>query len=155
MAEETGPDGKKITRDKKGRIVAGSGALNPGGRPKGGGPLTKRFRGLLEDPPTPDLCEAAADVLGLTNPDEIAALCVRFPTFGDLLAHVCARRALHGSVEFLRELGDRVDPKPRRIEVSGPGGGPVRGAISGAQNEDEREAAGDYFESLDETDGEG
>ena len=150
MADETSPDGKKITRDASGRILAGSGALNPGGRPKSGGPFTRRFRHILEQPATPDLCEAAADVLGLTDPGEITALIEKFPTFGDLLAHCTARRALHGQVDFMREIGDRVDPKPRRIEVSGPGGGPVRGAIAGSQSEGEREEAADYFESLEE-----
>lgn len=143
MTEET----QAPERDTQGRFQKGSSG-NPSGRPKGGGPLVRRFRDILESPPTLEMCIEAGDVLNLRD-EEAAALCGRFETFGDLLAHVTALRALRGTVDFLREIGDRVDPKPRRVEVSGPGGGPMRGTISSSQSEEERDAAANYMDDLD------
>lgn len=42
---------------------------------------------------------------------------------------VASMLATAGSIEHLRELSDRAAPKPRRVEVTGEGGGPVRHAV--------------------------
>ena len=59
-----------------------------------------------------------------------------------LTAWVFTMRAVSGSVEHFREIGDRIDPKPKRIEIEGVNGarrgGPRdhrggRGLLRGAQ----------------------
>lgn len=62
-----------------------------------------------------------------------------------LTAWVFAMRAVGGSVEHFREIGDRIDPKPKRIEIEG-----VTGARRGGGGSDPAaaEAASDYYAAL-------
>ena len=135
------------TRNERGQYLPGVSG-NPKGKPPGGGPLTRRWRLIMEMPPGEEHIKEAAKTLGV----ETQTL-VFYQTIGDLIAHVIMVQALRGSIESLREVGDRIDPKPKRIEISGPGGGPVRGAVTGAQSDDEREAAEEYFDTVEKRDG--
>jgi len=63
-----------------------------------------------------------------------------------LTAWVFAMRAVGGSVEHFREIGDRVDPKPKRIEIEGVVGARTRGG-SGS-NPDEVAEANAYYATL-------
>jgi len=62
-----------------------------------------------------------------------------------LTAFVFAMRAVGGSVEHFREIGDRIDPKPKRIEIEG-----VTGARRGGGGNDPESAAAasDYYAAL-------
>lgn len=59
-----------------------------------------------------------------------------------LTAWVFAMRAVGGSVEHFREIGDRVDPKPKRIEIEGAIGARRGGSSS---NPDEAAEADEYY----------
>lgn len=52
-----------------------------------------------------------------------------------------------GGIDHLRENYDRLSPKPKRVEVSGPGGSPVRVAI-GTAAADANEQAKRYFDEM-------
>jgi len=62
-----------------------------------------------------------------------------------LTAWVFTMRAVSGSVEHFREIGDRIDPKPKRIEIEG-----VNGARRGGGGADPETtaAAEDYYAAL-------
>lgn len=59
-----------------------------------------------------------------------------------LTAWVFAMRAVGGSVEHFREIGDRIDPKPKRIEIEGAVGARRGG---GSSNPDEAAEADEYY----------
>jgi hypothetical protein len=67
-------------------------------------------------------------------------------SLASLTAWVFAMRAVGGSVEHFREIGDRIDPKPKRIEIEGVVGARSRGG-SGT-NPDEVAAANAYYATL-------
>lgn len=62
-----------------------------------------------------------------------------------LTAWVFSMRGLQGSVEHFREIGDRVDPKPKRLEIEGVNGA-RRGGVG--SNPDEVAAADDYYATI-------
>ena len=66
----------------------------------------------------------------------------------EALAVVFVEQALAGSLESFREIADRVDPKPRRLEISGRDGAPVATAIIARGMTDE-EAAAAYQSMID------
>jgi hypothetical protein len=68
-------------------------------------------------------------------------------TLGELLAWFITQRALRGSIESLREILDRTDPKPKRLEISGEIIG-RRGAVAPGADPNEREAADSYFDAM-------
>lgn len=66
---------------------------------------------------------------------------------GHLIVFLQNRLALRGGIEAFREVFDRTEPKPKRIEVSADGVA-IRAALSASDNAGEREAAEDYFDGL-------
>jgi len=64
-----------------------------------------------------------------------------------LVAWVFSMRSLGGSVEHFREIGDRVDPKPQRIQLDATLTA-KRAPITGSMNPGEAEAALDYYNQL-------
>lgn len=144
MAEESG---EKPDRDARGRFLPGQSG-NPAGRPPGRGALTRAWIGQLGEAPTDQQYAQAAATAGL-EPGEVP----RQETVADLLAWLRTWEALRGNLDSFREIGDRVDPKPRRVEVSGPGGGPLRGSIGGAPSDDERREAEGFYDELEPGDG--
>jgi hypothetical protein len=141
-------DGLPIEFDPNRR---GSGALAPGHTLN----LTrrKRERTLLRDSfrevwqttgGTELALERAAFAVGCRPeqiPEEAKA------TLQTLTAWVFAMRGLMGSTEHFKEIGDRVDPKPKRIEIEGAIGLRRIGAGSSA-DPNEAQAANDYYATL-------
>lgn len=117
---------------------------NPFGKPRGRNFQT-HLREALQRVGTNKAREVAAARVGC-DPSDIPEDVV---TFEDLMAWVAAMLAVAGNHEFWREFGDRVAPKPRRVEVSGPGGGPVRQTITQSDNPAEANAAQEYYDELD------
>lgn len=62
-----------------------------------------------------------------------------------ILVYMQMMKAIAGG--DVREIFDRLAPKPRRVEISAPGGGPVRLAVGGA-DASQRELAARYFEEM-------
>jgi len=56
--------------------------------------------------------------------------------------------ACAGGIEHSREIYDRLAPKPKRVEVSGPGGGPIRQAITTGDDPMGKRAAEQYLEEI-------
>lgn len=112
---------------------------NPGGRPK--------RRSFSED--AYDILMADLDE---TDRTELAKLLrVEIDDLGKVdtqrfIAAVMVSRAKRGDMDAFREIFDRRDPKPRRVEISGRGGAPIAAAIA-AGRLSETEAA-DVYRSL-------
>jgi hypothetical protein len=74
-------------------------------------------------------------------------------TPADFAIWVSSMLASAGSIEHLRELSDRAAPKPRRVELTGEGGGPIRHAVTaiggGSGDAPRVTAAQDYYALLD------
>lgn len=68
-------------------------------------------------------------------------------TVGELLAWLQNQKALRGGIEALREILDRTEPKPKRIELTTDGMS-LRAAITASDDEGEREEAENYFDNL-------
>lgn len=68
-------------------------------------------------------------------------------TLGQLLAWLQNQKALRGSIEPLREILDRTEPKPKRIEIATDGVS-MRMALSASDDEVERTLAEEYFDDL-------
>lgn len=136
-------------RDEKGRFRPGNryrAAKGHPGYPNAGRPKKPTLRGMLtehahsEAPPA--VRRAAAKVLGLTPGD------LRGITFLEAMAAVALGKAGGGDGEFWREVGDRLDPKPRRVEISSPGGGPLDVAMRVGRELSEAEASDLYRRAL-------
>ena len=54
----------------------------------------------------------------------------------------------NGRMDLTREIYDRQAPKAKRIEVSGPGGGPVRHAVGSGDDPSGKLAAERYLEEV-------
>lgn len=65
-----------------------------------------------------------------------------------LNAWVTSLIACAGGIDHTREVYDRLAPKPKRVEVSGPGGGPIRTAVSPADDPTGRKAAESYLNEI-------
>lgn len=93
--------------------------------------LEELIRGQWDKEPTSADYHAAAQGAGV-EPDQVP-IC---ESVAELQLFVFRMRALHGSHEHFRELGDRAAPKPSRMrELKGEGGstrGPTRGKLSEA-----------------------
>jgi len=96
------------------------------------------------DPDIMALCRGFAARMLNVQPD--ADFLVKIGTPLEMKALVDAMLAAT-SLDHGREVTDRVAPKPKRIEVSGPNSGPVRVAI-GAVALDQNEAAKQYFDVM-------
>lgn len=126
-------------------------STSPKGRGPTIGPLTRRWKESLNEPPTALHLRIVRERFAINSDDESAEQLIipqdRRQTLADLLCFCNEISALGGGIDWFKEIGERVDPKPRRIEISGPGGGPVRAAI-GAVTDAERLAATEYHDRL-------
>lgn len=117
-------------RGPDGRFLPGNEAGKGHGRPKGAKSLSDTFRHMLESEPPPGLVEMAkARTVQRFNlgelPPDLDLMFDMAPTVRDLLACLRVVEATE-NLDSFREIGDRLDPKPRRNELSGPGGEPIR-----------------------------
>ncbi|MDH3883538.1 MAG: hypothetical protein OET63_04930 [Desulfobacterales bacterium] len=122
---------------------------NPAGTKPGDGVFVRSARKYHAAPATPDEIKAVADTVGVApvqvpknGPDGKSPI-----TVGELLAWLQNQKALRGGIEPLRELLDRTEPKPKRIELSTDGAS-LRASITASDDAAEREAAEDYFDNL-------
>ncbi len=121
---------EKPLRDERGRLLPGHGGLPGAGRPKGSRSLNDDLRRILQEDPEVSVIEKLCEAYDLG--DDVRA---QLELCGDKLeaiALLTAHRALHGSLDAFKEIFDRLEPKARRNELSGPGGGPipVAGAVA-------------------------
>ena len=131
------------TRDEKGRFLEGS----PGGpgRPKGSKSLSDALRRRLKAGLGEDELVKMMEVFDLT--DAQREMLNSMENRLDVLAELLILRALSGNLDTFKEIFDRLDPKPRRTEISGPGGGPVR-SIAAPVDIGEAEAERAYHDAL-------
>lgn len=107
--------------------------------------LRESFREVWQMPAGTDLAlERAAFAVGCRKEDVPEDVRGSLQT---LTAWVFAMRGLSGSTEHFKELGDRLDPKPKRIEIEGALGMRKMGA-GGGLNPDEAAAADSYYATL-------
>jgi hypothetical protein len=117
----------------------------------GGGPGRKPrradvvFRTYFQQAPTELQRRKLAEYLGIAT-DEVPDY---YESAWDLIVWGLGEMALRGNQWAMGEILDRLAPKPRRMEVSGPEGGPVRGHISAAPPSTEEQAASQaYYRAL-------
>ncbi|MHA2054873.1 MAG: DUF5681 domain-containing protein [Candidatus Hodarchaeales archaeon] len=134
--------GKRVTRAFAEQIFRPGTTGNPMGRPKKR-KLGTVFAEVLARSLTPRQRRAIEKKLGGGKIEDFEE---GDPTRMEALCVLIVERALRGSFEAFREIGDRVDPKPRRLEVSGRDGAPVAAAViaRGMSNEE----ASDAYQSL-------
>ncbi len=110
---------------------------NPAGQPqKKPGTV---LREILAMPPSDLSRKAIAEALGLPSYEDV-------PLFDSKLRRILwtlVELADRGDMEAAREILDRIYPKPRRMEVSGPGGGPLRSRVQTGPPTAEEIASGD------------
>lgn len=92
----------------------------------------------------------ASEALGIP----VEQIPVEIETPAELAIWVMGVRACGGNIDAFREFADRLDPKPRRVELSGPDGSPVRAALSAVRSTEEQEAAQRYYDRLNSGDDE-
>ncbi len=139
---------KHIARNPDGTYLAGQSG-NPRGRRPGVGALAARWREYLELQPQDSQYKLAANSLGLDQLDlEADCHVAGVTTLGDLLCYTNLMRALEGSIDYFREIGDRIEPKPRRVDVTVAPAGASAAAMASADDVDEQAAAVDYYASL-------
>jgi len=117
------------------------------GNPAGQKPVkgAKIFSAEMRHPPTELDRARMAEALGCP----LDAVPDYFETFLHQLAWMIKMAATRGNWDAIREILDREVPKPRRVELSGPGGGPLRSAVTSAQPTSEEAAAAQaYYEAL-------
>lgn len=131
-------------RDAKGQWAKGVSG-NPRGRPKGSRSLSQTLFKLLGEAPTSGELDAMFKELQI--PDDLQ---MEIETSGDrqtAFARALLFRALCGHWSAIHEIFDRLDPKPRAIELSGRDGGPIQTAgFEIAGNADEKSARDAYLD---------
>ncbi len=116
---ETGSD-----RDERGKFAAGNRIGRGHGRPPGSKSLTDSLARQLQGPFGADVLDSMIEAYEV--PDSLAAELRELPNRLDALALIKIWQAARGNLMAFQEIFDRLAPKPRRTEISGPGGGPVR-----------------------------
>ena len=99
----------------------------------------KMLKRILKGRPLVGGVERAIEVLDI--PDDIAAELRESENQMEVLMRLAAYRAMSGSWDAWREIMDRVAPKPRAVELSGPGGGPIESIAAVVQLGDDDAAA--------------
>ncbi len=120
---------------------------NPAGRKKGR-LLSEDLRTLLKYGVPEAWQKDVAALLGV-KPAQLKGLRIQ-----ELVAAVLVRQAVvDGERGAMQEIYDRLDPKPKRIEISGRDGTPVRATLLAAKMTEEEAASG--YRALLEGDDEG
>ena len=128
-------------RDSAGRWLPGCSG-NPAGRQDGRPKLSDVLRRMSAEPPEELHYATAAAVLGLER-----CLVPVVERLVDLYAWVESIRGL-ASVDAFREVFDRLDPKPQRVDLT-TGGAPLRAPVPAGRPENaERDAAEDFYDEL-------
>ena len=131
-------------RDGNARVRAGAGSITI--RQKRERTLLRdSFREVWQMPGGTELAIERAAFAVSCRPDQIPEAAKA--SLQTLTAWVFAMRGLMGSTEHFKEIGDRVDPKPKRIEIEGAIGLRRIGA-GGSADPNEAQAANDYYATL-------
>lgn len=113
MAVKRAPDGKLVPGTAK---IPGSGLQKDS-------PLSV-FRRALRGKPLPGDLDRMIEAFEI--PEDAAAELRRVENGMEAMVQLCLHRAYSGSWEAWQQIMDRVAPKPKAVELSGPGGGPVQ-----------------------------
>lgn len=124
-----------IARNAKGHYLPGTSG-NPSGRPAGTASLANAARRYFADPPSEFFYNLAAGRAGLER-----CLVPEFERLVDLVAWVTIV-ASFDSIERLREVLDRIDPKPNRLAEAA---AVLRRPVSPGAPANEEVAAGQTF----------
>jgi len=130
-----------VTRDASGRWLKGVSGC-PAGRPVGRYSIVQRMDRGMKGPISEAHRTAAAIGCACRTSDV-----PEFEVLGELVVWVKEMRALMGHDADFKEIGDRLDPKPNKVDMTiGP---PKRAAVpDGAPGDAEREAAESFYDSL-------
>lgn len=102
------------------------------------------FRALAQQQPSELDRKRIADALGFENVDDVPDY---FESALGALWWLRLQQAFAGNSDAIADFLDRANPKPRRMEVTGADGGPVRAAIAAvAPGSPEAAAAQDYYQ---------
>ena len=109
-------------RDDSGRWAPGASG-NPKGRPKGIRSLTNDLHTILGETATGDELEAM--YVALEIPEGLRGLIDAAENRQQAYAMALVYRMMAGSWQGAEQVYGRLDPIPKRQEISGPGGGPL------------------------------
>lgn len=140
-------DARTDGRDSKGRWKPGTPG-NPNGSSQAARTrtsLTAAMRKLLTRQVGADELRMMTENFGLTRRQK--RFLARCENRQEVLAELLIIRSMGGNLATFQEVFDRLDPKPKRTEISGPGGAPVR-ALVGAYDLDEASAEAAYRSAL-------
>ncbi len=132
-----------VERDEKGLWKPGSSG-NPKGKPKGIRSLTADLHRILGEAATGDELEAMYAALEI--PSGLRGLIDAAENRQEAFARALVYRMMAGSWVGAEQVYGRLDPIPKRAEISGPGGGPIRSAAVAVSADPETAQAA--YESL-------
>lgn len=126
---------------------------NPNGRPKRR-TLTEDLAEIGRHGTPKEWLRDAATALGLDPDSPEGAKTLEGLTIQQAFAASLYRRALRdGNLGAAAEIFDRLDPKPKRVEISGRDGAPIQGHVAVSDLSDEDAAV--IYKQLVDGDGEG
>lgn len=137
------PAAKDPNRNRNGKFKKGHSG-NPLGKGRGKNFATTLREAFQRSAPN-KARELAANRVGMA----VADIPEEVETIEELMAWTAGMMAVQGNSDFCKEFGDRAYPKPKRVEVSGPGGGPVRQAVITGDKAAEATAGQDYYGQLE------
>ena len=123
-----------------------------GGNPSGQPPKkpSTLFREVMSAAPTDLERKAIAEALGYPSFEQVPGT---FESGVHSVWWMVRQMAFRGDWEAVREVIERTNPKPRRMEVSGPNGGPLRSRVTTGPPTAEEIASGEaYYGALPGTD---
>lgn len=127
-------------RAANGQLQPGHSGL-PGSGPKRDSPLAT-FRRALRKKPLPG--ELDRMIVAFEIPEDVAAELRLCENGMEAMVMLAMHRAHTGSWDAWREIMDRVAPKPRAVELSGPGGGHIQTAAAVSVQVTDGDAARQY-----------
>lgn len=136
MADNNSED---FARDDKGRFAFGN---KGGGRKRGMRRLTEDLFRILGEVATNAELNAMYDALEI--PEGLRAVIDFSENRQEAFARTLVYRMMMGSWAATNQIGDRIDPRPKALELSGPGGTPIRAAgvaLTGPVSSDDAAAA--------------
>lgn len=144
------PAGLDENRSPAGRFVKGHSVRSGGPKKR----LTKReiFERAQQRGGVPLLRRLAAAALGLFDEDALREIPDDLETAEDFQIWVLSRRAVT-NLDAFREVWDRLDPKPQKIQLDATVGA-RRAPIGGSVNADEAAEAEAFYEALNMPTGE-
>jgi hypothetical protein len=130
--------------ERNGDFAKGNKAAVGYGRPRKSRSINDYLRRALAETPTPEAVRFLCDTFGV--PPDMRMDIETSENVEECITRIILWRAQTGDMEAFKEIFDRRDPKPRRLEVTGRDGGPIA-ALTAEVSPDE--AARVYHAALD------